>query len=847
MKKLALLLIALVTATTWSCTSQNLADPTTITWSTTAAVPDSTGLSAPYAGITQGELIVAGGCNFPDVPAARGGVKVFSDKVFTLSKGVWKTSDTRLTQPMAYGVGVSVPRGMMIIGGTSDGQNSLPTTYLFDGSSITELAPLPLGLDNMCGATIRDEIIVAGGLSNGVPSNRAFSYSISRNKWTQLPDYPGEPRVQPVAAFQNAAEETRFYIIGGFNPATKKVMTDGYAYSPKANNWIPITPAPVALNGGVAFAEGVHSIMATGGVNLEKFSQGLRITDSTERHAYMTHPVQWYEFNDQLLVYNTIVDEWCVTGTIPAGGRAGAGLVSTGKDWYLLMGETMPGIRTPEVMHGVIEREVSFGWINWTVIVVYLLAMLGIGVFFMMRAKSSDDYFRAEGRIPWWAVSVSIFATMLSAITFMAVPAKTYATDWSYFIMAITIFMVAFPIVKYYLPFFRRLSITSAYEYLEKRFNAPTRIMASLLFIVFMTARMALVLYLPSLALTTATGIDIYSCILMMSVITIAYSSMGGIEAVVWGDFVQGVILMGGGIFTLFYLIGHTDGNFLQIALDNEKFKMLDWSFDFTKATVWVVLLGGLANQFISYGSDQTVIQRYMTVSSEKKAAKSIITNGILSLVSSALFYCIGTALYTYFKTRPETLDFTMPTADSIFPFFIMNQLPVGIAGVMIAAIFSASMSTVSSNINSISTAFTVDIFNKIRPGATDRTKLSSARWSSIIFGALGCGFALMMATWNVLSLFDWFNTMLGLLTSGLGALFFMGIFFDRIGGRAALGGFILGTVALLAVTVYSSLSFLLYGFLGMLFITVISYILSFVMPREVRDLDGLTWRKLKH
>ncbi|MBN2764925.1 MAG: sodium/solute symporter [Paludibacteraceae bacterium] len=826
-----------------SCQSDNSANSTNIQWKQVTPINQSNGLSAVYSGINSEGLIIAGGCNFPNTPAAEGGVKEFYDDIIALKDGRWQ-GIAKLPVASAYGASVNIGDDIYMIGGTQNGVNSLQHTFKLSGKTLSKLSDMPEGKDNMGGAAIGTDIYIVGGLSNGKPSNEVYCYDTKKDKWRTIIQYPGEPRVQPVVVAQNAAEEKRLYLIGGYNPITKNIMTDGWCYSPGNKEWYPISDIPVGANGGIGFASGVHAIIVTGGVNKERFSQGLNIKTDSSRKEYMTQDPEWYKFNDATYAYNTITDRWCKNGNIPVA-RAGAAVVTGDGGWYIVLGETMPGVRSDQVWHGKTESLHSFGWINWSVIAIYLVAMIGMGIFFMFRAKSSEDFFKASGRIPWWAVSVSIFATMLSAITFMAIPAKTYATDWRYFLMAVTIFIVAFPVVKYYLPFFRRLNITSAYEYLEFRFNSTLRIVSSVLFIVFMTARMALVLYLPSLALTAATGIDIYICILMMSIITIIYSSIGGIEAVVWGDVVQGIILMGGALFTLGFLIFNTDGNFLQIAIENDKFNIFDFSFDITNATFWVVILGGIANQMISYTSDQTVIQRYMTVKNEKQAGKSIITNGVLSLISSALFYTIGTALFTYFQSRPETLDIAMPTADSIFPFFIMTQLPVGIAGILIAAIFAASMSTVSSNINSISTAYTVDIHPRISHRTTDNQKLRAARIASIVFGVLGCGFALMMATWNVLSLFDWFNSMLGLLTSGLGALFFMGIFFDRIDGHSALIGFISGTIILLIITIYTNVNFMLYGFIGIIIITAISLIFSFILPQNNKNINGLTWKLL--
>lgn len=438
---------------------------------------------------------------------------------------------------------------------------------------------------------------------------------------------------------------------------------------------------------------------------------------------------------------------------------------------------------------------------------------------------------------------------MLSAITYMSIPAKAFATNWTYYPMLFTILIVSFPVVKYYLPFFRRLNVTTAYEYLERRFNYSTRLMASALFITFMVARMALVLFLPSLALTTVTGIDIYICIILMGIVTIVYCTMGGVEAVVWGDVIQGFILVFGAILAAVYLIVNTDGgfnNFVDIAQNQDKFRLFNWSFDYTKATFWVVILGGLANNLISYTSDQTVIQRYLTTKDERSAGRGIVMNGIMSAVISVVFYLIGTGLYTFFKTHPHDMSYTLANGDAIFPFFMVSQLPVGVTGLMIAAIFAATMSTISSNINSVSTAFTVDIYKHFVPGMSDKKMLKVARWTSVVSGITGILLAVFMVTWNILSLVDYFNSILGLLASGLGGLFIMGIFFDRIESKGALIGFSVGTAVVFLLNIYTPVSFLLYGVIGMVVSVLVALLVS-VFIRENRKMKGLTWKQLEH
>lgn len=243
-----------------------------------------------------------------------------------------------------------------------------------------------------------------------------------------------------------------------------------------------------------------------------------------------------------------------------------------------------------------------------------------------------------------------------------------------------------------------------------------------------------------------------------MGIVTIAYCTMGGVEAVVWGDVIQGFILVGGALLAVVYLVFNTEGGldgFVSIGMADEKFRMFDWNWDFRSATVWVVIVGGLANNLISYTSDQTVIQRYLTTKDEKGARRSIMMNGGMSVFISIVFFAIGAGLYTYFKTHPADLDFTMDKTDTIFPFFIMGCLPTGVAGLLIAAIFAATMSTISSNINSVSTAFSIDFYKRWWPETSERSMLRVARTACVVSGVVGVGMALLMATWNILSLLD--------------------------------------------------------------------------------------------
>lgn len=845
------------------------------------------GLAGHYAGVSGDVIIIAGGANFPGLPLHEGGRKVFHDDIYILrdhgsAHYEWLTGFS-LDEGLAYGVSVPWQDGVLCIGG--QGENG-PVAKVFHLSwdelegkvKKVDYPDLPFPVYDM-GGDIADGIVyLAGGYVDGRESNAFLRLDLNSAaagdlKWEVLNDFPGPPRVQPVLMAQNAAEEKHLYLVSGssYPPGGDPlVLTDCYEYNPKTGTWTdrgPISADGVntySLRGAAATTAGVHHIMFIGGVNKDIFSQAwkrerelsgavLSGNDSLarklqeEKYDYLTMDPEEALFNKDILVYHTITGTWAVAGQYPYPATAGAAVVNTGKKWFVINGEIKPGLRSCRVYSAYFDNKPTLGTLNWVVIIVYLLGMLFLGYFFMRREKGTDDFFKGGGRVPWWVAGVSIFATMLSAITFMSIPAKTYATNWLYFPMVVTIFIMAWPVVKYYLPFFRRLNVTTAYEYLEKRFNYGARALASFLFLIFMTARMALVLFLPSLALTAVTGINIYTCIVLMGVVTIIYCTMGGVEAVVWGDFIQGVVLFGGALAAVIFMVSGTEGGLagvIDITLEESKMKVFDMAFDLTRATFWVVVLGGLANNLISYSADQAVIQRYLTTSDEKQAAKSIWMNGVLSIVVSFIFYFIGTALFAYFKTNPLELDMSMANPDAIFPHFIMARLPVGIAGVLIAAIFSATMSTVSSNINSISTAFVTDFYRKIAPGKTDRTNLRAARIAGIIAGALGVMFALLMATWNILSLFDFFNVILGLLASGLAALFAMGIFFRNISSTGAISGFIIGAVILLIIRATTDVHFLLYGFIGIICTVLTAFLVSLVFKNK-KDINQLTYSTL--
>ncbi len=406
----------------------------------------------------------------------------------------------------------------------------------------------------------------------------------------------------------------------------------------------------------------------------------------------------------------------------------------------------------------------------------------------------------------------------------------------SYFAISFGILLMAPVVAKWYLPFFRRLNLTSAYEYLEVRFNLPCRLFASAAFIMFMVARTAIVAYLPALAIAAVTGIDINLAIAAVILVTILYCTVGGVEAVIWSDFIQAVILIASTALIIAVAVCGTDGGFagfLSAGLEAGKFRVFDLAFDWTRPCFWVVFAGGMVANLASYTSDQCVVQRYMTTPDERSAAKSILLNGVLSFVNCFVFFSMGVALWTFYQSHAGALP---PAAkpDAVLPIFIARELPPGVSGLVFAAVAAATMSTLSANLNSAASAITTDFYRRLilrgEASAGDRRLLACGKASTVAVGLLGGAMALWLANSDIGNVYDQFQRFLGILTGGLGCLFFMGIFMKRVNGFGATCGLVANYAvcfALDAAAWEGKPHLLLYGFFGMAACVVTSVLAS--------------------
>lgn len=858
-KKLGLLFSALLLG--GLCSSAAASDFTVRTAGSLPAIDGAAnpGVAGAFIGKVGDRIILAGGSNFSQGAPWEGGEKQFEDAVYLLtpSGGAYKcelVADAKLPAGVAHGCAAAAGRSLYCFGGqTADAESRAVYALTPAGNSVRvdAVGELPEGFRPAAALAYKEEIYVHGVKDE---ANAFWRFSPASAKWTQLAACPGAVRsAGPAFAAQHNGRENAMYLIGGRHQKEGEflIYSDVWEYLPLSDRWqgrgdATVDGKPVVVMYAQAVPYGSGHVLVLGGDDgrelvrraaLERaIGQAATPQEAEALRAELREAFTAHEgFSKEVLAYHAITDTWVSLGEAQTGFPAVTTAVVTGDEIVIPSGEIRPGVRTPDVQVVTVYEKAQFGWGNYAVIIAYMLVMMGIGVYFVRKNNTTDQFFKGGAKIPWWAAGISIFATALSAITFISIPAKAYGADWGMFMFNMAILMIVPIVIHYYLPFFRKLKVASAYQYLEQRFSSPVRYLASVFFCFFMFARIAIVLFLPSLALNAVTGIDIYTCILLMGLVTIAYCTMGGIEAVVWADVVQGIILVGGALVSLGFLIHGIEGGFsgmIDVAVSDDKFNILNFAFDLSQPVFWVVLVGGLANQLLAYTSDQSVIQRYITVKDTAGTKKGLWLNGFLSIPIALIFFLIGTALYVFFKQHPEMLSVGMSNTDSIFPHFIMCRLPVGIAGLLIAAIFSAAMSTLSSNINSTATVLTEDFYRRFRKNATDKQAMTFARLSGIVVGGLGLLMAILLATFDIASLWDQFNFFLGLLTSGLGGLFMMGIFTKRIGTRSAIAGFIGSIVILLIFNGYSNVSFLLYGFIGLASCFVIGYLSSFVFGR---------------
>lgn len=472
------------------------------------------------------------------------------------------------------------------------------------------------------------------------------------------------------------------------------------------------------------------------------------------------------------------------------------------------------------------------------------------GASFYFKNKDSSQFTSGGGKLPAWVVGMSIFATFVSSISFLALPGKAYMTNWNAFVFSLSIPVASILAVKFFVPLYRGLGSISAYNYLEVRFGVWARIYASICYMLTQLMRTGAILLLLALPLNALFGWDIKTIIIVTGIAVTFYSMLGGIQAVIWTDAIQGIILIVGAIvcaLILTFSMPEGPGQIFEIAAANNKFSLGSFGLSLKDSTFWVVLIYGLFINLQNYGIDQNYVQRYMTTSSMKEAKSSALFGSLLYVPVSLVFFYIGTALFAYYTARPELLpaELKLPGAgDKIFPHFIVNGLPVGITGLLIASIFAAGMSTVSTSLNSTATLVLTDYYKRyFNKNATEKSSMKVLYSSSLIFGVMGIGIALILV--GVESVLDAWWGLASIFSGGMLGLFLLGFLSKRVRNIDAAVGVIVGALVIIWMSlspIYFTEGNLLvfkspfHSNLTIVFGTLIIFFVGFIMMKFFAD-----------
>ena len=461
------------------------------------------------------------------------------------------------------------------------------------------------------------------------------------------------------------------------------------------------------------------------------------------------------------------------------------------------------------------------------IILVYLSGVTLMGVLLGKRKRNSRGFMIAGGNLPGWVIGLSIFGTYLSSNTFLGIPGKAFSENWNSFVFSLSIPIAAWLAVKYFIPFYRKRKEISAYHQFEKRFGKWAKYYAVICFMLTQFSRMGSILFGTGLVLAALLHIQIWIVILMTGLVVLIYTITGGMEAVIWTDVIQSILLSLGAIAIVLLLVTKVPGGLETILITGYKSGKLSLGslkLNFGEPTIWVVFLYGIFINLTNFGIDQNYVQRYHAAGSDKEAAGSVWLMARLYIPVSLLFFLIGTSLFVYtlhspgfqevigqhvtgmpgdFSLLPESDKIKIlnssGSGDNILPLFIANGVPAGLSGLIIAALLAAAMSTLSSSLNSTATIYLEDI--KERSGdndADDAGKLKTLKMATFVSGFISIGIALAMI--GVKSVLDAWWILSGIFSGGLLGLFILG-WLTKVNNPQAMLAVAIGVLVILWMT----------------------------------------------
>lgn len=431
------------------------------------------------------------------------------------------------------------------------------------------------------------------------------------------------------------------------------------------------------------------------------------------------------------------------------------------------------------------------------VVAVYLACMAGLGLWFSRRQTSTENYFVAKRSVPSWAMGMSMLATMVSSVTFVAYPGSSYGKDWSLLVPGFLLVALLPFVGRVIIPFYLEEVGLSAYEYFQRRFGRPARVYAAIAFTLAHFSKMGFVLYLMALTIASMTGWAIVTVIWAVALVMVFYTVIGGVEAVVWSDVVQGIVMWVGIAVALGYLLFLPPGGpgaVFATAAQQGKFSLGSTAFDFTRPTVPVAILYGLFWYGQRYVADQTMVQRYLLAKTDRGAMRGVAMGALLCLPVWALFMLIGTCVWSFFRLTGESIPAAITKADQMFPYFLSAHLPPGVMGLLLAALTGAAMTMLAGDLNTLAMVLVEDFYRAARPRASDRDSLRAARVIVLVVGTLNVATALLLVRTRGSALSMWFAVS-AIASGGLAGLFFLAFLSRRATRASAWVGIVCSTL----------------------------------------------------
>lgn len=681
-------------------------------------------------------------------------------------------------------------------------------------------------------------LTVLGGLRDGKALAEAWELELGRAdaQWRPLPDLPMGPRVAPLAReTHNEVVVAGGYVLEADGRMVPSGDTWGFARVARDGQVKPgwqkrqPMPSPVA---DAAYAKTGQAHML--------FLGGNRATGTLEAFLAGKMPV---EAVDGVWAFHSPTDTWVEVAKLarPAFGGTTAQWGEDACLWAggrLANGESVP---VTEFRFPQSTKTVLFA--DWVVIVAYFLITALIGFWFSRKQTSADEFALGSRKVKWWAAAISSTATGVSTISFMAIPALIACTSLVHTFPAV--FIIPGTLIGAFLtyPMLRRLNVTSAFEYLDRRFGKILRLFGSFNGIIIqMFGRIGVVVMLPALAISSMTGINPFYSVLAMGILTTLYSAAGGFEAVVWTDVFQGLLMIVGFLLIGLLALANVPGGLPEVwrlGSEAEKFRLMITETDLTLPMIWYSLLGAILG-FMTFASDQATAQRVLATPMADVRKFAYLT-GFNAVLVAFVAGAVGIFLFAFYKTSPEYLSPVMKN-DQMVPLFIVNKVPWGISGLLLATLFAASMSTISSSVNSCSVLVAEDFYKRFRPQAGSTELMRVMQVTTLVAGAIGTAIAVWLLSAPLPTLWETMMRIMALLGGGFGGVFILGMMTRRANQNGAIVGVVTAFfVAYFLQTTEVPIHYAGLGSLITLSCVVVGYLASLVLPGPQKDLTGLT------